>query len=104
MAAVLQQAEPQVPMLLSAHHIPAMRPEHRAMLIGRLNGLRPGDLASAGGVSVATVKLWLSIVSAEIAMCLPSGRELTPELRGAWMFAHQECCLAQPSETQDLRQ
>lgn len=98
---MLEEDGPRVPMLLSAHHIQAMRPEHRAMLIGRLNGLRPADLASAGGVSLATVKLWLSIVSAEIAMCLPLGRELTPELRGAWMFAHLECCLGEPPETRE---
>jgi hypothetical protein len=99
---VLQQAEPQVPMLLSVHHILAMRPEHRRMLLGRLDGIRHSDLAAALGVSAATVKLWVSIASAEIGMCLPPGVTLTPELRGAWMFAHVECCLGEPPETRDI--
>lgn len=85
-----------VPTLLGVHHVPALRPEHRSMLLGRLDGLRLSELAATLGVSVGTVKLWLSIVSAEIGMCLPPGVALTPELRGAWMFAHLECCLGAP--------
>ncbi len=99
---MFQQTNPQVPMLLSAHHIPAMGPEHRRMLLGRLDGIRHSDLAAALGVSPATVKLWVSIASAEIGMCLPPGVTLTPELRGVWMFAHMECCLGKPPEARDL--
>jgi len=92
---VIDTTGTRVPILLRAHHMPALRPEHRSMLLGRLDGLRLSEVAATLGVSVGTVKLWLSIVSAEIGMCLPPGVTLTPELRGAWMLAHLECCLGE---------
>lgn len=90
---MIERAEPSIPKQLNRHHIPAMRPEHSSMLLGRLDGLAGPQLARALSVSEPTVKLWLSIVSAEIAMCLPQEQRLTGEMRGAWIYAHHACCL-----------
>ncbi|MGE0598901.1 MAG: hypothetical protein AB7P41_05660 [Dehalococcoidia bacterium] len=79
---------------LASHHLPAMDLFHKRCLLLRASGKTEHEAAQTEGVSVGTMKLRLNVASAEIAMCLSTGQRLTGEMRGGWVQAHLECCLA----------
>jgi uncharacterized protein len=83
---------------IAAHHMSTMDMVHKRALLLRADGMTDGAAADLEGVSVGTMKSRLGIAASEIAMCLPAGRKLTGELRGAWVQGHLPCCLADAAE------
>lgn len=78
---------------LASHHLPAMDLSHKRVLVLRNDGKPDREAAAIEGISEGTVKLRMSVASAEISLCLPVSARLTGEMRGAWVQAHLECCL-----------
>jgi hypothetical protein len=83
---------------IAAHHMPTMDMVHKRALLLRADGQSDEEAARMEGVSESTYKSRLGVASSEIALCLPAGRKLTGELRGAWVEAHLACCLADALE------
>jgi hypothetical protein len=83
---------------IAEHHLRNMDILHKRALLLRADGRTDSEAADLEGVSVGTMKSRLGVASSEIAMCLPPGRKLTGELRGAWVQGHLACCLADAVE------
>ena len=83
---------------IAAHHMPTMDMVQKRALLVRAAGMTDSEAADLEGVSIGTLKSRLGVASSEIAMCLPAGRKLTGELRGAWVQGHLACCLADAVE------
>jgi predicted DNA-binding protein (UPF0251 family) len=83
---------------IARHHLLNMDMLHKRALLLRADGQSDEEAADIEGVSVGTFRSRLGVASSEIAMCLPPGRGLTRELRGAWVQGHLACCLADAVE------
>jgi uncharacterized protein len=79
---------------IARHHLVNMDMLHKRALLLRADGMTDCESADLEAVSMSTFKSRLGIASSEIAMCLPRGRKLAGELRGAWVQGHLICCLA----------
>jgi hypothetical protein len=79
---------------IASHHLLNMDILHKRALLLRASGESDNEAARFEGVSESTYKSRVGVASSEIAMCLPAGRKLTGELRGAWVQGHLACCLA----------
>jgi hypothetical protein len=75
-------------------HLKGMKPELKRTLVLLARGMARKDIANREGVQLPTLKSWISIATSEITSRLEADHVNPAELRGAWVIAHAQCCVA----------
>lgn len=77
---------------LDAHCLEHMRPEFKRILILNVS-MAAAEIARIEHAKEPTIKTWLRIARAEVAMALEREDDLTPGLCGYWVAKHSGDCL-----------
>lgn len=77
---------------LDAHCLPAMRAEFKRLLVLNVY-MTVKEIARKDHANESTIKAWLRIARAEVAMALEHDDDLTPGLCGYWVARHSGDCL-----------